>query len=205
MTDEQTPAPMPSSDPPPLAPYAQEAAASSSPEPAPPVPAPAAPAPPPPPVAWGAPPAAVAARGQRTMLAAVAGVALIILGVLGGLFGLAIAVFGSSVVRQLDLSQYGGDFGDINDPAAVVSGAIAFVGIVVVVYSLVYLIGGIGVVRSRGWGRVMGLIVGILSGLFWLLGVTGGRTDGLGFALVMLAIHVYIVVALIMFWRRAPA
>jgi uncharacterized membrane protein (DUF2068 family) len=163
-----------------------------------------APAPPPPPVAWGAPPAAVAAKGQRTMLAAVAGVGLIILGILGGLFGLAIAVFGSSVVRQLDLSNYG-DFGDINDPAAVISGAIAFVGIIVVVYSLIYLIGGIGVVRSRGWGRVMGLVVGTLSGLFWLLGVAGGRTDGLGFALVMLAIHVYIVVALIMFWRRSPA
>jgi hypothetical protein len=146
----------------------------------------------------------MAAKGQRTMLAAVAGVGLIILGVLGGLFGLAIAVFGSSVVRQLDLSQYG-DFGDINDPAALISGAIAFVGIVIVVYSLVYLIGGIGVVRSRGWGRVMGLIVGILSGLFWLLGLTGGRSDGIGFAIVMLAIHVYIVVALIMFWRRSPA
>jgi hypothetical protein len=206
MTDEQTPAPMPNSDPPPLAPYVQQPAAeapltdtSAVPTPAP------APAAPPPPVAWGAPPVAVAAKGQRTMLAAVAGVGLIILGILGGLFGLAIAVFGSSVVRQLDLSQYGGDFGDINDPAAVISGAIAFVGIIVLVYSLVYLIGGIGVVRSRGWGRVMGLIVGILSGIFWLLGVTGGRSDGLGFALVMLAIHIYIVVALIMFWRRSPA
>ena len=198
MTDEQTPAPMPSSDPPPLAPLVQQAS----------VPPPAAPPVMPPPVAWGAPP--VAAKGARTTLAAIAGVALIILGVLGALLGLLIAVFGSSIVRQLDLRQYGGDFGGLNDPAAVVSGAIAFVGIVVVVYSLVYLIGGIGIVRSHGWGRVVGLIVGILSGLFWLLSLTGGgSTSGAGsgivFVLAMLGIHVYVVVVLIMFWRKKTA
>jgi hypothetical protein len=209
MTDEQTPAPIPSSDPPPLAPLVEQASANSSPEPTPPTmaaPTMAAPAAPPPPVAWGAPPVVAAAKGERTMLAAVAGVGMIILGVLGGLFGLAIAVFGSSVVKSLDLSQFGDlNNTNINDPAALISGAIAFVGIVVVVYSLVYLIGGIGVVRSRGWGRVMGVIVGILSGLFWLAGLTGGRSDGLGFALVMVAIHAYIVVALLVFWRRKTA
>ncbi|MEO8274363.1 MAG: hypothetical protein ABI620_09890, partial [Chloroflexota bacterium] len=194
---EPTPAsePTPMSDPPPLAPYVQPAAAESpTMSMATPAPAPAAP---PPPVAWAAPPAVVAVKGGRTMLAGVAGVGLIVLGVLGILFGLAIAVFGASVVNQLDLGQYG-DFGDINNPAAVISGAIAFIGIVVALYSLVYLIGGIGVVRSRGWGRVMGLVVGILSGAFWLLSLTGsssstGAGNGIGFVLVMLAIHAYIV------------
>lgn len=209
MTDEQTPAgeptptgePMQSADPPPLAPLVQQAAA-----PAPPPPVM------PPPVAWGAPPVAVAAAGRRTTLAAIGGVLLIILGILGGLLGLMVAVFGSSIVGQLDLDQFGGDFtgSGINDPAAVVSGAIAFVGIVVVLYSLVYLIGGIGIVRSRGWGRVMGLIVGILSGIFWLLSLTGGGSSsgaasGIGFVLVMLAIHVYVVVVLFMFWRNKTA
>jgi hypothetical protein len=215
VSDDTTATPTPA--PAPLAPYVEHASAASSPDPTPvapvaPTATPMAPAPaaPPPPVAWGVPPVAVAAAGGRTTLAAVAGVAMIILGVLGGLFGLAIAVFGSSVVKQLDLSQYG-DFGNVNDPAAIVSGAIAFVGILVLLYSLVYLIGGIGIVRSRNWGRVMGLIVGILSGLFWLLSVTGGSSasgsgrDGIGFVLVLLAIHIYIVVVLIMFWRRKPA
>jgi hypothetical protein len=214
VSDDTTSTPTP--EPAPLAPYVEQASAASSPDPMPAAPvAPmatpvaATPAAPPPPVAWGAPPVAVAAKGERTMLAAVAGVGMIILGILGGLGGLAVAVFGSSMVKQFDLNQYG-DFGDINDPAALISGAVAFVGIVVVVYSLVYLIGGIGVVRSRGWGRVMGLIVGILSGLFWLLSLTGGSSsngtgNGIGFVLVMLAIHIYIVVALIMFWRRSPA
>lgn len=208
MTDEQTPAPMPNSDPPPLAPYVAQASEASSPVATPaPVAAPA-PAAPPPPVAWAAPPVAVARSGGRTVLAAIAGAGLIVLGVLGGLLGLAVAVFGSSVVRQLDLGQYG-DFGNINDPAAVISGAIAFVGIIVVLYSLVYLIGGIGIVRSRGWGRVIGLIVGILSGTFWLLSLSGGGASGAGnnlaFPLVMVAIHAYVVVVLIMFWKNKTA
>lgn len=202
MTDEQTPAgePMPSTDPPPLAPLVQQAAA----------PPPAAPPPVAPPVAWGAPPVAAVAKGGRTTLAAIAGVGLMILGILGGLLGLLIAVFGSSIVGQLDLKQYG-DFGGLNDPAALVSGFLAFIGIVVVVYSLVYLIGGIGIVRSRGWGRVMGLIVGIVSTLFWLASLTGSGTgsssaaNSMGFVLVMLAIHIYIVVALLFFWRKNTA
>lgn len=208
---EPTPATEPPmSDPPPLAPYVEQASAESSttamanPNPMP-APTPAAP---PPPVAWGAPPVVVAAKGGRTTLAAIAGAGLIVLGVLGALLGIAFAVLGSSFVKQLDLTQYG-DFGNVNDPAAIVSGAIAFVGIIVVVYSLVYLIGGIGIVRSRGWGRVMGLIVGILSGLFWLLSLTGGgsagASGGIFFPLVMFAIHAYVVVVLIMFWRSKTA
>jgi hypothetical protein len=153
---------------------------------------------------------AAVAKGGRTTLAAIAGVGLMILGILGGLLGLLIAVFGSSIVGQLDLNQYG-DFGGLNDPAAVVSGFLAFIGIVVVVYSLVYLIGGIGIVRSRGWGRVMGLIVGIVSTLFWLASLTGSGTgsssaaNSMGFVLVMLAIHIYVVVALAFFWRNKTA
>jgi hypothetical protein len=200
MTEGQAPegASMPSAEPPPLAPLVQQASAPTPP-------------PVPPPVAWApAPPAAAVARGGRTGLAAAAGVLLIILGILGGLLGLMITIFGSAIIGQLDLDQFGGDFTGLNDPAAVVSGFIAFIGIVVVVYSLVYLIGGIGIVRSRGWGRVMGLIVGILSGLFWLLSLTGsssssGAGSSIGFVLVMLAIHVYVVVVLIMFWRTKTA
>lgn len=214
MTDEQTPAPLPSSDPPPLAPYVEQASTDTAPIPTPapmpvaaPVMTPAAPAAPPPPIAWGAPPVAVAAAGGRTTLAAIAGAGLIVLGVLGGLLGIGIAVFGASVVKQIDLSSYG-DFGNVNDPAALISGAVAFIGIIFVVYSLVYLIGGIGIVRSRGWGRVMGLIVGILSGIFWLLSLTSGGSGSGGnlfFPLVLFLIHAYVVVVLIMFWKKKTA
>lgn len=193
MTNEQTPegAPAPSSDPPPLAPYVDQAA----------VPAPA-PAAPPPPVTWAAPPVAVAAAGGRTGLAAAAGIIMLILGILGGLLGLFVAVVGGSFASQFgDVLEMPG----INDPGSVMAGFIAFFGIIVVVYSLVYVIGGIGILRSRGWGRVMGLIVGILSGLVWLSGLGQSDTANLPFTIVMLAIHAYIVVVLILFWRTRTA
>jgi hypothetical protein len=188
----------PAADPPPLAPYVQGAGAASAPEPAP-APAPAAP---PPPVTWAAPPAAVAVAGGRTGLAAAAGIIMLVLGVLGGLLGLFVAVVGGSIVSSL------GDIVDVpgmNDPGSVIGGVVAFFGIIVVVYSLLYVFGGIGILRSRGWGRVMGLIVGILSGLVWLSGLGQSDTANMPFAIVMLAIHAYIVVVLVLFWRAKAA
>lgn len=199
MTDEQTPAgePTPSADPPPLAPLVQQAASPAPPPIAPPIAPPVAP-----PVTWAAAPAAVVVAGGRTTLAAIAGVMLLILGLLGGLMGLFVAVVGGSIVSSLgDLVAIEG----INDPGSIVGGMVAFFGIIVVVYSLVYVIGGIGILRSRGWGRVMGLTVGILSGLIWLGGLGQSDTANLPFTVVMLAIHVYVVVVLIMFWRNKPA
>jgi hypothetical protein len=172
--------------------------------------APAAPPPIPPPaaqpaVAWAPPPATPAQQGGVTVWAKVAGVLLVIGGILGGLAGLAVAVFGSAVVEMID------DMGQIPDvegldPRALVTGTIVFFGIIILIYSLVYLIGGIGVLRSRNWGRVLGLIAGILSGLIWLGSVTtpdvpGARDSTIG-SLIAFAIHAYIVIALIFFWRR---
>ncbi|MBI2781990.1 MAG: hypothetical protein HYX55_09380 [Chloroflexi bacterium] len=187
MTDEQTPAPMPSSEPPPLAPLVQQASA---------------PAPTPPPVAWAPAPAAAAVQGGRTGLAAAAGVIMLILGILGGLLGLFVAVVGGSIVSQLgDIVAVPG----LNDPGSVIGGVVAFFGIIVVIYSLVYVIGGIGVLRSRNWGRIIGLIVGIISGLIWLSGLGAEERANLPFTIIMLGVHVYIVVVLIMFWRSKPA
>ena len=179
----------------------------------PPIPPPAMPtpaiAPTQPAVSWAPAPAPVAAApGKRTALSLAAGILLIIGGILGGLAGLAVAVFGSAIVRSLE------DLGTLPelegaDMAAFMSGFIVFLGIIVIVYSLVYLIAGIGVVRSRDWGRVLGLIVGILSGLIWLSGLGGGSRagagDSIGGTLIALGIHVYIVVALLFFWRTKPS
>lgn len=197
MTDEQTPAGSPTSgsEPPPLAPLVEQASM--------PAPTPAA-APPPvaPPVTWAPAPAAVAAPGSRTGLAAAAGIILLILGILGGLLGLFVAVVGGSIASSLsDLVEIPG----ISDPSGVVGGVVAFFGILIVVYSLVYLIGGIGILRSRNWGRVLGIIVGILSGLVWLSGLGQADRANLPFTIIMLGIHVYVVVVLAMFWRTRTA
>jgi hypothetical protein len=159
-------------------------------------------------VSWAPPPAPVAVAGKRTTLSLAAGILLILGGILGGLAGLAVAVFGNAIVQSLeDL----GTMPDIEgmDAAAFMSGFIVFFGIIILVYSLVYLFAGIGVVRSRDWGRVLGLIVGILSGLIWLsgLGATNqpGAGDSIVGTLIALGIHVYIVVALLFFWRTKPS
>jgi len=75
------------------------------------------------------------------------------------------------------------------------------VGIIVVLYSVAYIVGGIGVLRTREWGRVMGIVLGIISGLIWLAGLSGDR-GGVIVALVMLLVHVYIVVVLAIRWRE---
>lgn len=199
MTDERPPegTPAPSGEPPPLAQYVSPTTA-----------APAAPPPPQPAVTWAAPPAAAAAvQGGRTMIAAAAGIVLLVLGILGGLLGLLVAFVGGSFVSSLDDLGYFPEL-EGGDASALFGGIVAFFGVVVVIYSLVYLIGGIGVLRSRGWGRVMGIVVGIISGAFWLLGVVSpnaANQGNLGFAIVMLAIHAFILVALLMFWRTRVA
>jgi hypothetical protein len=153
-------------------------------------------------VSWSPPPAPVSTAGQRTTLSLVAGILLIIGGILGSLAGLAVAAFGSAFISAIER------FGPVPelegmDVEKFLSAFVVFFGIIIIAYSLVYLIAGIGVVRSRDWGRVLGLVVGILSGLVWLGGLGGrqGSADSIGGSLVALGIHVYIVVALLFFWR----
>jgi len=173
-------------------------------------PAAAEPAPPPAaaPAGIPVPPPPPMQPARRTGLAAIAGIALIVLGILGGLIGLFVAIVGGTFFASL------GDFMQIPDlegatAGSIIGGFIAFFGVIVVIYSLVYLIGGIGVLRSAGWGRVMGLIVGILSGLIWLSGFSGAGevssgNGGIG-TLLMLAVHAYIVVVLLFFWKGRPS
>jgi len=187
--------PAPTSTPPPIAPPAMPtpAVAAASPQPA---------------VNWAPAPAPVAATGKRTTLSLVAGILLILGGILGGLAGLAVAVFGNAIVQSLE--EFGGmpELEGV-DTAAFMSGFIVFFGIIVLVYSLAYLFAGVGVVRSRDWGRVLGLIVGILSGLIWLSGLGGmnqpGASDNLVGTLIGVGIHAYIVIALLFFWRTKPS
>ena len=176
----------------------------------PPVPPPVVPPPPDvPPVAWSAP-TAVVAPGKRTMLAAAAGILLLAGGISGILLGLLIAVVGGTVIGNLNFDQLG-YFPDLGgaDPGAVAGGVTVVVGVIIAVYSLAYLLAGIGVLRSSNSGRVLGIVVGIISGLIWLGGAKNagqipeaGGALGLGaFSIVMLALHVYIVAALVFFWR----
>jgi hypothetical protein len=205
MTEERPTEPTPAPDeieptPPPVAPSPAEPPASAPPVYTPP-PAATQPA-----VAWAPPPAAVA-TGRRSSLSLAAGILLVVLGALGGLLSLLILTIGREVVRQLDFTNLPGVDTGGADVGAIAGGAVTFVGILLLAFSLFYILGGVGVIRSASWGRVIGIIVGVLAGLFWLGSVgNGGRGDGVGFALILLAIHAYVAIALIFFWRdRAPA
>lgn len=167
----------------------------------PPVPPPAAQ----PTVAWAPPPAATAAVGQRTGLSLAAGILLVVLGILGALFSLVVLTIGRGVVQGFDFSGIPGAEG-FNDPNALVSGVITFLGIFVLACSTFYIVGGVGIMRSKNWGRVIGIIIGILAGLLWLGSLANGSRGDVSFALVLLALHAYVAIVLLFFWRtRAPA
>jgi hypothetical protein len=174
-------------------------------------PSPPAPATPLPPVGWQAPPAVVATKGERTTMALAAGILLILGGIGGILLGLLVAIVGGSVVSSLDFSRFN-NMPDFNgaDPGAVAGGVVAFFGAVVVAYSIAYLLAGIGVVRNSNWARVLGIILGIISGLIWLSGLTNANSAQTGagsggtllFGVLAVGVHVYIVVSLLFFWRN---
>jgi hypothetical protein len=172
-------------------------------------PPPIAPPAPQPTVAWAPPPATTAPVGQRTTLSLAAGILLVVLGVLGALFSLAVLTIGREVMKQFDFSGIPGMEGAA-DPNAIVTGVITFLGIFVLACSTFYIVGGVGVMRSKNWGRVIGIIIGILAGLIWLGSVAqvgrGGPRDDVSFAIVLLVVHAYIAITLLFFWRnKAPA
>lgn len=187
MTEERPPEPSspPVYTPPPIAPPAPQ------PEPA---------------ISWAPMPAAPppTVRAPRSTLSLVAGVVLIVLGILGVIAAIAVLTIGREVVRQFDFSGIPGYTG--NDPNGFVGSVLAFLGIFVLVCSTFYIVGGVGITRSKDWGRVTGIVIGILAGLFWLLGVVSGRRADISFELTLLALHAYVAVALLFFWRtRTPA
>ncbi|HUW17575.1 MAG TPA: hypothetical protein VMW94_10900 [Actinomycetes bacterium] len=189
MTDQPTPegTPITSGEPPP-----EELAPPTA--PAPPAVTPAA-------GAWQVPPPAATVKGKRTALAMVAGILLLIGGVGGGLLGLLVTI-GGTFLSSLDLREFN-DIPGLNGANAgtLVGATFAIVGIIVIAYSVAYLLAGIGVLRNSNWARVLGIVVGIISGLIWLPAVANAGGGGGIFAIVVLAVHVYIVVVLLFFWR----
>ena len=191
--------PPPAASPAPLAPLV-----SSAPPPA--IPPPAYT--PQPAVAWQAAPA-VAVAGGRSGLAAGAGIGLLVFGILLLLIGLLFF----AVAGMVDDLIGAGGFGEIPGMPPgfenAIGGFVVVFGVIVILYSLLYIVGGIGVLRSRNWGRVMGIVVGIITGLLMLSGLTTPSSTGdqssLIFSLILLALHVYIVVALAFFWRSKTA
>jgi hypothetical protein len=140
----------------------------------------------------------------------VAGVMLLVLGILGALFGLLFFAVAGMVGSLSGSGAFDQIPGFPPGMETAIGGFVAIIGAIIVIYSILYIVGGVGVLRSKGWGRVLGIVVGIISGLIWLASVFSPSTSaenagGVIFAFVFLAIHLYIVIVLIGYWRNRTA
>jgi hypothetical protein len=161
-------------------------------------------APPPGPMGWQAPAAAAGPQRQRTTLASAAGILLLVLGTIGLLIGLAV-IAGGALVGQVGTGAFSDVPGFPTGAEAAVGGFVVIVGGIIVIYSVAYIVSGIGVLRTRDWGRVLGIVLAIVSGLIWISGLTSAG-DSRGAFLVPLAlviVHAYVIFALWFRWRSA--
>ena len=127
----------------------------------------------------------------------VASIILMVLGGIGALLGVfAAAVFGARGRPPLGENAAAG---------------YASFGVILLLFSLIYLFGGIGSIRGRRWGRVLGVIAGIIGVLlpaFVLLGSIGSLGsgtqggDGLALPIVFFALHAFVLWALAVRWRN---
>ena len=130
--------------------------------------------------AWGA-----SAGVDRPIEVGVASIILMILGGFGVLLGVVYVVLGA--YKNVGYAIFGG--------------------VILLLFGLIYLFGGIGSMRGRGWGRVLGVIagmVGVIAGIVGVLFVllNGLSTEGGGVAIVLFGLHAFIAWALAARWRN---
>ena len=157
---------------------------------------------------WVVPTAAPA--GPVTGLAKLAGVVLLVFGLIWtGLGGLITFVGGAAKVGSSStaLPEFVNSVGDV----------VAGFGIVILVIAIIEIIGAVGVLLSKGWGRVIGIIYSLIFGLgsvFIVLGgmrandvtdTSSGGTVTLVIGLVFLIGYVYALFTLGLRWRGRPA
>lgn len=175
--------------------------AAPTPPPPPTAPGWAAPTPPAAPVGWAPPPVEPVGRRSTTGFAKAAGILLMVFGTLLGLFGL---VFIAASTASRDLSEQ--FFGTVD--ARSIGDFVAGVGIVILVFAVIQIMGGIGSWRGSGWGRVIGLVYGVIGTLLGIGTLAGSgssvRQGSVGSGLFILAVYGFITLALAFRWK-SPA
>ncbi len=167
----------------------------------------AQPAWPPPPASATAPwPPAAAAGPTTSVLVVVAGIFLLLAGILTFLLGTIFGLLGGLLAVVGTAEEGLGVFGPLG-------GMVAGFSFLVVFWGLLEVVAAIGMFIHRGWGRALGLIVGVVGLLFAALAVLANVTTadaqagGVGFSLVLLAGYGLTVLALVTgaehFRRRA--
>ena len=119
----------------------------------------------------------------------------------GGIF----ALLGGAIVKNAGDQNGLPGFGDV------VGGAVAVIGIIVLVIGIVQILGGVGAWRGSEWGRVIGLIYGVLGFLLGLAAAAGARNaavvtgSGAAAGLVIILIYGFIAVVLAIRWKVSAA
>ena len=147
------------------------------------------------PTGWVMPTAVAQGPGKVSGLVIVAALFLLLVGVLTALGG-AVLLLGGNLLGQLGTTDTGsGVFGALG-------GFIAGVAVVVIVWALLEIFGAFGMLFRRGWGRALGLIVGIIGAIFTGLALlaslgslssTDGGSTGTGVVVVLVVFVGYAV------------
>ena len=130
---------------------------------------------------WVMPASVAQGPGKVSGLVIVAALFLLVIGVLTALAGAILMIGGSLLGQAVNTETNSGVFGAI-------SGFIAGVAVIVIVWALLEIIGAFGMLVRRGWGRAIGFIVGFIGAIFTGLalvaslaslgGADGGSTAG---------------------------
>jgi hypothetical protein len=154
----------------------------------------------------------IAAKGSVTILARIAGLFLVLLGLLWGAIGAVLIVGGTAFHAFTDQFSALNSQTSLTTTGNVVGGVIAGVGIVILVFAIFEVLGGIGALFGKTWGRILGILYSLVFGAFLLVAVTSGTqaadvsgNSGVGtgviFIVVMFLMYLYALVVLLLRWR----
>ena len=120
--------------------------------------------------AWNPTPVAPSSSGGASGAVVGAGVILLVIATLLGIFGILAILAGAMMGQITNLSgQNGLTEEQANALMTVGRTVIIAIGGVALGLGLAHLLSGIGVLRRRGWARILGLVMSVLGVLFWVL------------------------------------
>jgi hypothetical protein len=124
--------------------------------------------------AWNAQPPAVVAEGGASGAVVGAGVTLLVISALVGIFSL-FALFAGAIMGQM--SGLYRDSGLTEEQTRLALGlgriVVLAIGGIGLALAVAHLVSGIGVLRRRGWARILGLVLSVLGVVIWGLALVG--------------------------------
>jgi hypothetical protein len=158
----------------------------------------------------------------RSLLAILAGVILLVYGLFMGLLGGWALVAAGTAEQIRDVLQQAGATPALIDA---VQGVVTGVGVVLLVIGILHLLGAVGIWAHRGWGRAIGVVLGLLGtllGIGMVISTLGPTTigdttitgelnqqqGGLGGSVIFLVSYLFVLLAMFVgrrHFRRRPA